>query len=94
MAEKQKEYKAILKLKADTRQLDKAQKKVDKLCDTLEKANSLYDELASEEIEIGITSYVQQCRHSEGKYCFRFLWEMICRNVDKVRQVLQEMLVS
>ena len=83
MAEKQKEYKAILKLKADTRQLDKAQKKVEKLCDTLEKANSLYDELASEEIEIGITSEIRKPCRNVGKCWLRGLRQRFSRNADK-----------
>lgn len=78
-----KEYTVKAVMKVDTSQLDKARKKAEGLRRTLEKANSLYDELASKEIVVGITSELRQPCRSVGIHWLRGLRQRCFRNVDK-----------
>ena len=69
-------------IRYDTKQLKDVQKQLDRLCRTLEKANSLCDELASKDIEIGITSELQKPCRSVGRRCFLAWLQKILHNKD------------
>lgn len=83
MSDEKNKYEIKAVLKADTRQIKQVQKKLDKLCRSLEKANSLSEELASKEIVIGITSELRQPCRNVGKHWLQRLRQRLFRNKDK-----------
>ena len=68
---------------ADTKEVKRAIRTLEKLSRAMEKANSLADELANKEINVEVTSTFQQKDRRLGNWLSRLLHRTRCRIVDK-----------
>ncbi len=67
----------------DVKQIKKAQKLLDKFARTLEKANSLADELANKEIRIDVIFQQKSLRRSIGRRFLQRLHGFLFHNSDR-----------